>query len=465
MRSISSLIVGVLLSGSISFAQSALPPAPARHIVTISPPTIHANEPSIAVNPNNPNQVVATFQPATVAYSIDRGKTFTTADLPPVEGWRGGGDVSVALDNKGRAYLGSLHYDKLGSASYWGHGAGRNGIFVRRSPDGGKTWEKDAVAVKSFQGNEPNVSAEDMPRILADSRPHSPYAGDVYVGWIEWQLEQSIILFARSTDGGKTFGPPIRISTHAGLPRDDNGGLVGFVGVIGEDGTIYAIWNDGLTIAFTQSHDGGKTFSPSRSVVDVAPPYFGGAGGIPGVSRAMGFPQIGVGKREGKHAEPLYVAWSDYSNGDVDVFCASSTDSGRTWSKPVRVNTDPVHNGIDQFFQWMAVDPTTGDVYVQFYDRRDDPANRKTGFTLARSTDKGKTFANYAWEETPFESQPPAFLGDYTWLTAYDHKVYGIWTEVIPSTETELSKDAHAPRPATVVRVGFADFSGLESSR
>jgi hypothetical protein len=135
------------------------------------------------------------------------------------------------------------------------------------------------------------------------------------------QLEQSIILFARSTDGGKTFISPIRISTHAGLPRDDNRGLVGFVGVVGADGTIYAVWNDGSTIAFTQSHDGGKTFTPSRSVIDVAPPYFGGAGGIPGVARAMGFPQIGVGKAEGKHTvPPLYVAWSDFHNGDVDVF-------------------------------------------------------------------------------------------------------------------------------------------------
>ena len=129
------------------------------------------------------------------------------------------------------------------------------------------------------------------------------------------------------------------------------------------------------------------------------------------------------------------MAWSDYHNGDVDVFCASSTDHGRTWSKPVRVNTDPIHDGIDQFFQWMAVDPVTGEVYVQFYDRRDDPANRKTGFTLARSTDGGKTFVNYAWAESPFESEQPAFLGDYTWLTAYNRKVFGAWTEALPTAD------------------------------
>jgi len=249
----------------------------------------------------------------------------------------------------------------------------------------------------------------------------------------------------------------MRISTQAGLPRDDNGGLVGFVGVVGADGTIYASWNDGNSIVFTESRDGGKTFSPSRSEVNVAPPYFGGAGGIPGVFRAMGFAQIGVDAREGKAGGNLYLAWSDFRNGDVDVFSVFSTDHGKTWSKPVRVNNDSTHNGIDQFFQWMAVDPVTGDVYVQFYDRRDDAENRKTGVTLARSTDGGKTFTNYSWSETPFESKQPAFLGDYTWLTAYKGKVYGIWTEA--ASDPEPNQEGHGAQSVTSVRVGTADFS------
>ncbi|HKD91132.1 MAG TPA: sialidase family protein [Terriglobales bacterium] len=455
------ITIAVVFLSSAAVTQTApLPPAPARHIVTISPANSRGNEPSISVNPNNPNQIVAAFQPATIAYSTDGAQTFGTADLPPVEGWRGGGDVSVAFDNKGHAYLGSLHFDKLGSTSYWAHGAGRNGIFVRRSLDGGKTWEKDAATVKAWQGNEPDIQWEDMPRVFADAQPQSPYAGNIYVGWIEWQLDKSIMLFARSTDSGKTFSQPIRISTHAGLPRDDNGGLVGFVGVVDGDGTIYAIWNDGLNVTITRSRDGGKSFEPSHAAIEVGPPYFGGAGGIPGVSRAMGFPQVGIDPRRGKGA--LYLVWSDFRNGDVDVFCVSSTDHGRTWSEPVRVNSDPVHDGIDQFFQWMTVDPLTGNVYVQFYDRRDDPANRKTGFTLARSTDGGKTFTNYAWSETPFES-PVAFLGDYTWLTAYNGKVFGIWTEALPPPpDAQPATPGRPPRAGTAVRVGFADFSGVK---
>jgi hypothetical protein len=446
----------LLLATVLTGAQTALPPAPNRQVHTISEPAAHGNEPSIAVNPNNPQQIVAAYQPATVVYSQDGGKTFATADLPAIEGWRGGGDVSVAFDSNGHAYLSTLHFEKLGSTSYWAHAAGKNGIFVRRSLDGGKTWEKSGVAVKVFEGGDSDSHMEDMPRIFADTNPRSPYAGNVYVGWIEWQLDKSIMLFVRSTDSGKTFSHPIRISTHAGLPRDDNGGLVGLVGVVANDGSIYAIWNDGSTITFTESHDGGQTFAPSRVVFEVAPPYFGGAGGIPGVSRVMGFPQIGVDSRNAS-AVKLYVSWSDYRNGDVDVFCSSSTDKGKTWSQPVRVNSDPIHDGIDQFFQWMTVDPVTGDVYVQFYDRRDDPANRRTGFTLARSTDGAKTFTNYAWDENSFESSTPAFLGDYTWLSVFDSKAYGVWTEAVPViTQPDAGKPS---RPATVVRLGTADFS------
>ena len=51
---------------------------------------------------------------------------------------------------------------------------------------------------------------------------------------------------------------------------------------------------------------------------------------MPGVSRTMGFPQVALDPRSGT----LYVSWSDYRNGDVDVFLSRSTDRGRTWSAP-----------------------------------------------------------------------------------------------------------------------------------
>ena len=75
--------------------------------------------------------------------------------------------------------------------------------------------------------------------------------------------------------------------------------------VDGMDPTVLDSW---LAI----SKDGGRSFKPSRPIFDVAAPYFGGASGIPGVARCMGFPQVGIDPKLGR----LYVTWSAFRNGD-----------------------------------------------------------------------------------------------------------------------------------------------------
>jgi hypothetical protein len=204
------------------------------------------------------------------------------------------------------------------------------------------------------------------------------------------------------------------------------------------------------------SSDGGRTFTPSRKILDVAAPYFK----VENIYRSNGFPQIDIDPGHDR----LFITWADYRNGDVDVFCSSSTDQGRTWSPPVRVNSDPLHNGADQFFQWMAVDPTDGAAYVIFYDRRSDPANKLAKVVLARSTDGGATFVNYAWTEEAFDARED-FIGDYSGLAAFGGRVYGVWTEerARPKTAAKVgsgdAEDISARRMhATIVRVGSADF-------
>ncbi len=457
------LLTTLFFATAAALAQSPLARAPHAAVQTVSPAGGHYSEPGIAINPKNPKQIVVVFQGgaqvqgvSSAAYSNDSGRTFTLAKGTKANDWKVGGDVSTAFDNKGHVFLCYMTFDRLGTAAYWAHDAGRNGIFVRRSDDGGKTWDKQAAALKEFATNHaPGIQFEDMPRIFADTWSSSPYAGNLYVGWIEWQLTQSIMVFSRSTDAGKTWSAPMRISTHAGLPRDDNGSVGGIMMAIARDGTLYAIWHDGNSITLAISHDGGKTFGASRPVIETAPPYFGE---VPGVSRVEGFPQIAADTRD---PNKLYVCWSDYRNGDIDVFLAASGDKGNTWSKPIRVNNDPIHNGKDQFYQWMTIDPVTNNLYVDFYDRRDDPKNMNTGVTLARSTDGGRTFANYAWADKAFDPGG-AFLGDYTWSAAYNDRVYAAWTATPPKKpEPKGKKDgAHADkRPETVVVVGSADFS------
>lgn len=448
------------IQSSFLIAQE-LPKAPDSQVIALTPKPGYFTEPSIAVNPRNPQQVVSVFQDnAHAAYSQDQGRTWQVADVAP-KNFRVSGDVSTTFDNQGHAFVCYIAFDKLGRFNYWAHGATRNGIFVRRSLDGGQTWETNDHAVAE-QATVPGIPFEDKPYIIADNNSNSRFAGNLYVGWTRWRLTDSQMVISRSTDDGQTWSSPVEIDAHPGLPRDDNGAAEGFDGAVGPDGALYAVWSQDNDIMFTFSRDGGKTFSRARQIIHTAPIMFA----VDALERANGFPQIAVDPK----SKRLYVTWSDYRNGDIDVFLSSSANGGKRWSPAVRVNNDPAHDGFDQFFQWLAVDPTDGSVNVMFYDRRKDPANRKQIVTLARSTDGGRTFSNYAWTENEFESNG-VFFGDYTGLAAYGGRVYGTWMEKPVAgpeqvkvenkpveNKSEEGKEATIRRRGTIVVVGTADF-------
>src|SRR5260370_2832257 len=444
-----------------STASKPLPLAPSAKVINLTSQPGFFNEPSIAVNPKDPQQLVVAWQiNASVAYSRDGGGSWSKAEDTAPKDAKISGDVSVAYGADGAAYLCYIAFDKLGTPNYWGHNATRNGVFVRRSPDGGKSWEKAAHAVIEHPTT-PEIQFDTKPSIVTETT-NSPYSGNLYIGWTEFSLEKSVILFSRSTDGGATWSAPMEISTHEGLPRDDNGSVEGFTGAVAPDGTLYVVWADGNNIAFASSHDGGKSFAPSRSIVDTAPPYFD----VTGVERSNGFPQIGLAPATGLLSTPLlYVTWSDYRNGDVDVFAATSANRTARWRPPVRVNSHGLHDGADQFFQWLAVDPKTGAANVIFYDRRDDPKNSRTTVTLARSTDGGKIFVKYAWTTESFEGNKD-FIGDYTGISAWDGRVFGVWAEEVASAHAAAPTgdgDRHRS-PRTIVRVGIADFRNTAPS-
>ena len=143
---------------------------------------------------------------------------------------------------------------------------------------------------------------------------------------------------------------------------------------------------------------------------------------IMGIGRANGMPVTGTDISSGPHRGRIYINWIDLRNGDPDVFVAWSDDRGETWSVPNRVNDDPSGNGAEQFFTWMAVDPSDGSVNIAFYDRR-NLEDTETTLTLARSTDGGKTFTNYSIDQEPFETNPSIFFGDYLGIDAVDGQV------------------------------------------
>ncbi len=472
------LLIATVASLSLVLGAQSLPKAPGAEIFALTPEPGDFTEPSVAVNPNNPRQVVAVFQDNVHAsYSEDTGRTWKAAEGVAPPNYRVSGDVSTTFDNQGHAFVCYIAFDKLGTFNYWAHGATRNGIFVRRSLDGGKTWEANHFPVAE-QPTQPGIPFEDKPYIVADTS-NSKYAGSLYVGWTRWRIADSQIVLSRSTDDGKTWSTPVEIDRHPGLPRDDNGAAEGFDGAVGPDGRLYATWSQDDDIFLTISKDGGKTFSRARPIIHTAPIMFA----IQTLDRANGFPQIAIDP----HSQKLFVTWSDYRNGDLDIWCSTSTDGGKKWSEAVRVNNDPVHDGADQFFQWLAVDPVDGVASVVFYDRRGDPTGRSQTVTLARSTDGGQTFQNYAWTSEPFEVHD-VFFGDYSGLAAYGGRVYGAWTEQPPtppepekkaeekkvekkpqsSAEPETSKSEKTeeakPRRGTVVKLGVADFNGTSAS-
>ncbi len=448
------LIIGL----STSLLGQTLEKAPGSEVFSLTPTRGPFTEPGIAINPNNSQQVVAVFQDnAHASYSQDAGHTWHGAESVAPPNYRVSGDVSTTFDNQGHAFICYIAFDKLGTFNYWAHDDSRNGIFVRRSLDGGKTWEAKHVAVSEYATN-PGIPFEDKPYIVADTTK-GRYAGNLYVGWTRWTLTDSEMLISRSTDDGQTWSQPIEIDRHPGLPRDDNGAAEGFAGAVGPDGRLYAVWSQGDNIMLASSRDGGKTFSRARAVIHTAPIMFA----IDTLERANGFPQIAVDPKSRR----LYVTWTDYRNGDLDVFCSISRDGGKKWSAPVRVNNDPVHDGADQFFQWLAVDPIDGAANVIFYDRRGDPKNRKQTVTLARSTDGGASFQNYAWTNEPFEAGG-VFFGDYSGIAALGGRVYGVWTEKPPlesADKTASKSDATQTKPhGTVIKVGTADFTGASAS-
>src|SRR5207245_2847297 len=69
-----------------------------------------------------------------------------------------------------------------------------------------------------------------------------------------------------------------------------------------------------------------------------------------------------------------------------------STNNGATWSSRVRVNDDTIGNGKSQFLPRIAIDQTSGNIAVSFYDCRNSPGNTTTELWATISADGGATF-------------------------------------------------------------------------
>ncbi len=374
-------------------------------------------EPSIFINPKNPDNVVAGAVLNSYHYSFDGGKSWETGKLKSSHGVYG--DPVISADQEGNFYY--LH---LGDpeGTNWASSRILESIVIQKSSDGGKTWN-DGTTIGT---NPPKQQDKEWIAI-------NPENNELYVTWTQFDKygsknpkDKSLILFSKSSDQGATWTKAYRLSQLAGNCIDDDNTVEGAVPSVGTNGEIYVAWAFDEKIFFDVSTDGGNTWlDEDRTVVDQP-------GGwdmdIPGIGRSNGMPVTGVDWSDSPYRGTIYINWADTRNGseNADIFVASSKDQGKTWSAPTRVNNDQTET--HQFFPWMSVDPKTGVIYVVYYDRS-RYSDLQNDVVLAYSTDGGKTFQSETISTSPFSSPGKSvFFGDYNNISAFDGKVRPVWT-------------------------------------
>ncbi|HET7487058.1 MAG TPA: exo-alpha-sialidase [Acidimicrobiales bacterium] len=316
-----------------------------------------------------------------------------------------------------------------------GSGAIPTGVWVSTSADKGDTLSDPVQALGPY-----NVQV----RLAAD-----PSSGDVYMTWLQGDqaaMPESClpcfartglpIMAARSSDAGKTWSAPVRVS-------DDGRERVGAATpVVGPNGSVYVAYMDykddkddwentdaapttsKFEVVLARSTDKGASFGKGVSVDP----------DLRTLERFLVFfpkyPALAVSP-----AGDLYVAWQDARRGDYDVFVRRSVDAGQSWNGPFRVNDDPAGNGRHQYLPTLSAS-VAGRVDILYYDRRDDPRNILAGAYFATSYDNGED-----WQSLPVSSQlfdsrigPGAERknpdpGSHLGLISLPDGAYGVWSD------------------------------------
>jgi hypothetical protein len=414
-------------------------------------------EPSVAVNPTDPTNIIGVFQQDRwtdggahglgSAFSINGGTSWTTNHAnfgrcsDAFSPFNRASDPWVSFDSAGRAYQISLSIDSLT--------LNLSGVEVSTSApaDKGAAW---SAPVRLITDNNP-VNFNDKESITGDWRP-SIGAGKAYATWIRGNLPgwdnisltgashsfayRGLPMFSRTDDGGAHWSTPVSM-TNANVYIQGNqivvlpdGTLVDIAAMLFRGAGIQPTPSQYFWAAMV-SKNGGKTWGAPIKVAPLATalltnPDIPNPTSLDETVRAGDYlPDVAVDKTTGA----VYMVFANDIGGGVDhVMLTKSTDGGKRWSKPVDVTGTQSSN-----HSFNGTVEVTGDglVAVMYYDFRNNTsaAGLPTDVWLTHSHDGGATWSeDHVYGPFNMENAPVArgwFLGDYQGLAAINDTTGG----------------------------------------
>jgi hypothetical protein len=194
--------------------------------------------------------------------------------------------------------------------------------------------------------------------------------GALYAAWTEYE---GALWLSRSADGGERFAAPLRI---AGGPANPARGPSL---ATGPGGSVYLVWTVGedpaADLRFARSRDGGRSFDEPRVLFETT----GHADG----------PKIAV-----DGAGTVHLVYAEGPGGPFQrhhIRYARSTDAARTFESPREITGRDLESA---HFPALSVDGH-GAVYV-IWERFPDGGGRPRGLGIAASRDGGRTFSSPA---------------------------------------------------------------------
>jgi hypothetical protein len=370
------------------------------------------NEPSIAIDPTNPNRMVIgwrqfdtvgnNFRQAGYAYSLDGGFTWTNPGVINPGIFRS--DPVLDFDTQGNFYYNSLRVPVPG-------------IFecdVYQINDGGINWTGPYPA----KGGDKQWMAIDRSGGIGDGNNYSFWSSNFSV----CQPEH----FTRSTDGSFTFEDCIAVDGYpfwGTLTVDKNGNLY----VTGRNAA-----NEIVLAKSTNAKDPNETIAwDFMTTVDLDGQLTAGSQLNPAGLSGQAWVAVDISNGAGENN--VYVLASVIRTGDpVDVMFARSTDGGQSFEPPVRINTDGL--GGHNWFGTLSVAPN-GRIDVVWLDTRDDVNNFKSRLYYSFSEDQGDTWSNNEFLSPSFDSRigwpQQNKIGDYFDMVSDNNYAYVAWANTL----------------------------------